>query len=260
MPLNDNKFEVTVIVLALNEEHSILDVIMDTLRAFDRYKLKGEILVVNDGSTDGTEMIVDNLMKTEKRVHMIKHTTPQGIGYSFWDGVDNALGEAVVALAGDNENYPEEILRYYKLLDDVDIIVPFVINKEVRSPLRNFLSFLYRIIINYTFHTNFNYTNGNVLYRKSVLNNIKYRCSEVFFQTINLVTFVENDYLFAEVPYRLRGRKDGESKVITFKSLRRIMRSYLLFAKDFYLTKRIKIDKAFPEDSATAARRINART
>ena len=81
----------------------------------------------------------------------------------------------VTMLPGDNENDPWETLRYLKLLEHVDIVIPFVFNKEVRSLFRNALSFIYRFIINTTFVVNFNYTNGTVLYRKSILKELNYR-------------------------------------------------------------------------------------
>ena len=69
-------------------------------------------------------------MKKDSRVRLINHNTPQGIGASFWDGVDNASGDMVTMLPGDNENDPWEILRYIKLLEQVDMIIPFVFNKR----------------------------------------------------------------------------------------------------------------------------------
>jgi glycosyltransferase involved in cell wall biosynthesis len=232
--MDNYRVEVTVIMPALNEEQNILGALRNTLKSFDEYGLKGEILVVNDGSTDGTEARVNDIMRNEKRVRMIKHATPCGLGASFWDGVDGALGEAIVLLPGDNENFPGEILRYYKLLNDVDIVVPFVFNKEVRSRFRNILSFLYRAIINYTFCTNFNYTNGTLLFRKAVLSDVEYRCRGLFFQTANLITLVKKGYLFAEVPYRLGVRRKGISKAVTFKAFLKVVIGYLRLVRDFY--------------------------
>ena len=90
----------------------------------------------------------------------------------------------VTMLPGDNENDPWEILRYRRLLEHVDIVIPFVFNKEVRSVFRNALSFIYRFIINTTFLVNFNYTNGTVLYRKSILKELYYRSTGFSFKPI----------------------------------------------------------------------------
>ncbi len=246
----------SIIIPALNEEKSILLVIDNALSAMREFDISGEIIVVNDGSTDSTPKLVKRKMEDHQgTVKMITHEKPKGIGASFWDGVDGAFGDAVVLIPGDNENDPREILRYYKLLDDVDIIIPFVFNKEVRSFSRNLLSFLYLFIVNLTFFVNFNYTNGTILYRKSLLKKINCRRNDFFFQTDILIRLVKKGYLFAEVPSRLDQRKGGASKLTTPSSLWRIFKGYLRLIKDYYFKKEKKTKVDLAADSITAARR-----
>lgn len=239
---------------ALNEQDNISFAIHNTLQAFKDFDISGEIVVVNDGSTDRTKEIVAGIMKESPNVQMVTHDTPQGIGASFWDGVDHSSNEVISMFPGDNENDPWEILLYAKLLDHVDIVVPFVFNKQTRSLWRNILSFVYRFIINTTFMINFNYTNGTVLYRKSVLKELGYRSSSFFFQTDILVRSAKRGYLFAEVPYRLGARKAGFSKAVSFPSLAKVMRGYIRLVRDFYWNEGVG-GKPYAEDSSTARRR-----
>ena len=51
--------DVSVVVPALNEEANINKTIEDLLNAFRKLKINGEIIVVNDGSTDITTIIID---------------------------------------------------------------------------------------------------------------------------------------------------------------------------------------------------------
>lgn len=247
--------ELTVIMPALNEEKNILLAINNTLKSLEEFNILGEIIVVNDGSRDRVGELVKDFMQTDDRVRIINHKTPQGIGSSFWDGVDSGQGKAVVLLPGDNENNPWEIFRYFRLLEHVDIVVPFVFNKEVRSLFRNALSYVYRFITNTTFLVNFNYTNGTVLYRKSILEELDFRSTGFFFQTDILVRTVKRGYLFAEVPYRLGMRNVGISKAVTFPSLFEVIKGYLRLVRDFYFTKSIKTNKVFSADSSTAIRK-----
>jgi len=245
---------------ALDEAKDICFAIKNVLKALQESGISGEIVVINDGSRDRTEELVKGFIQGDKRVRLINHDKPQGIGASFWDGVDNAKGGAIVLLPGDNENDPWEIFRYFRLLEHVDIVIPFVFNKEVRSLFRNALSFIYRFIINSTFLVNFNYTNGTVLYRKSILKELDFRSRGFFFQTDILVRVVKKGYLFAEVPYRLGIRKDGISKAVSFPSLFKVVKGYLRLVRDLYLAKSIKENKVFSADSSTAARRNKTET
>lgn len=252
----NNKVDISVIMTALNEEKNILAAIDNSLRAFKDCNINGELIVVNDGSTDRTGELVENVMNKGNHVRMISHRLPEGVGASFWDGVDIARGEIVNWFPGDNENDPWEIFRYYKLLEHVDIVIPFIFNREARSLFRNILSYAYRVIINTTFSTNFNYTNGTILYRKSLLKELGYRSSGFFFQTDILIRTVKKGYLFAEIPYRLGMRKEGISKAISYPSLLNVIRGYIKLVCNHYFNNKDKeVNVRFTPDSQTAVRR-----
>lgn len=256
MNQNNTKDKVSVIMPALNEEANICDAIDATLGAFDFFKIEGEIIVVNDGSTDRTQDLIEQKMKEyPNKIFLIRHLKPKGIGASFWEGVDCSNGNIIVMLPGDNENDPQETLRYYMLLEHVDIVVPFIFNREARSLVRNFLSYVYRFIINTTFLVNFNYTNGTILYRKSLLKELPSRSQGFFFQTDILIRAVKKGYLFAEVPYKLGQRKIGKSKAVTFPSLLQVVRGYLRLVRDYYFRKDKAGINSFSSDSQTAQRR-----
>lgn len=236
-PGNKN-IDLSIIMPALNEEENISRAVRDTLEAFSEYGLKGEIIVVNDGSTDETAKIVDELSGSEPvhLVRMVHHITPQGLGMAFRDGAMEARGDVVAFMPGDGENDPGEIMRYFSLMDQVDMVVPFVYNKEVRPKSRNLISTVFRMIVNLTFGVNFNYTNGTVLYRRVILAFSPNQSRGFFFQTENVVRAVWSGYLFAEVPYRLEVRSGGESKAISWKSLMEVIRNYLFLAKEIYFS------------------------
>ncbi len=250
-----DKLDISVIMPALNEQNNIQNAINNMISALSCYGINGEIIVINDGSTDNTETLVNSIIEKDNRIRMIKHHTPKGIGASFWDGVDDSKGKAVVMLPGDDENDPWEICRYYKLLDQVDMVIPFIFNREIRSFFRNALSFIYRFIINTTFLVNFNYTNGTVLYRRSILKELDHRSNGFFFQTDILIRMAKKGYLFAEVPYKIDKRKKGISKAISFPSLFQVMKGYLCLVQDYYFRKESKNTACFSEDSITAKRR-----
>lgn len=231
---NVTSIGISVIMPALNEEDNVSNAISNVLLGFEHFFIDGEIIVINDGSTDKTKSIVEGRAFRDKRIIVINHEKPKGIGASFWDGVEKASKSAVVMLPGDNENDADEIFRYYGLLEHVDIVIPFLFNKYARSWFRNLLSYLYRSIINTTFFVNFNYTNGTVLYRKAILTELDYHSYGFFFQTDILIRTVKRGYLFAEVPYRLGVRKEGGSKALTFPSFLSVVKGYLWLFRDYY--------------------------
>ena len=257
----NKKMTITIIIPALNEECNIQAAVENALSAIDYFNLEGEIIVIDDGSTDNTSNIVHDLISKDTRIKLFNHKSPQGIGSSFLDGVYNANGDIVIMIPGDNEINPFEALRYFMLLEHVDIVIPFVYNTNIRSFFRNVLSLVYRQIINTTFRTSFHYTNGTVLYRKSVLNEFTYNSKGFFFQAEILIKAVKRGYLFAEVPYRLEPRSSGKSKATSLLSFLNVCKGYIQLIQDIYFHKENrKIEVPLSEDSISFERRKNPKT
>jgi dolichol-phosphate mannosyltransferase len=235
MKKNYNPFSISVIMPALNEADNIQDAIYSTLKAFDNYNIDGDIIVINDGSMDDTPVIVQKIMKKEARVKLINHTKPMGIGYSFFDGVKHSSKDTVIMVPGDNENNPEDALAYLDLMEQVDIIVPFIYNIEMRKRIRRIVSSIYRFIINVSFGINLNYSNGTVLYRRCIMDNITLRSHGFFYQAELLIKLIRRGYMFAEVPNFLSARLSGKSKATTLKSLLRVIKSYIRLVLDIHV-------------------------
>lgn len=220
-------FQISVVMPALNEEANLGRAVESALDAFARLSLRGEIILVDDGSTDGTTEIGKALQRKHPFLRLLRHESPQGIGRSFWDGVQLAQGEVVTLLPGDGENDGYEILRYLPLMEQVDVVVPFVFNRGARSALRAFVSRFYRAVVNLSFGTSLNYLNGTVMYRRCLLGEITLRSNGFFYQTELLVKCLRAGYLYAEVPYGLGAREAGESKALIWKNISRVIGDYL---------------------------------
>ena len=224
---------------ALNEEENIQAAIESTFKAFERRGLDGEIIAVNDGSVDQTGKIIEDLMKIyPNKLKVVRHESAMGIGRSFFDGVKVATKDVVVMFPGDNENNPDDALNFISIMSEVDIIVPFIQNIEVRNKSRRLLSSTYRFIINMSFGINLNYTNGTVFYRRAILSEVELISSGFFYQAELLIKLIRNGYLFAEVPNFLFTRGSGKSKATTLKSLIRVMKSYLKLFYNVHISSR----------------------
>lgn len=248
-----NKYEITVIMPALNEELSLMGGVSNVLDGFQKYAVNGELIIVNDGSSDRTAEIAEELASSHDCVSVLHHLTPEGIGFSFREGVKHAGGELVVYIPGDGENDASEILRYLPLTEHVDIVVPFVINPGVRPWGRRLLSSAYHKIVYVTTSLSLNYMNGNVIYRKSILGEVQLKSRGFFYQTELLLKTIGSGYLYAEVPYVQRKRIGGTSKSTTFSSLIEVARAYCVTMLDIYSLKK---QNPKPVSGSVSARRL----
>jgi dolichol-phosphate mannosyltransferase len=213
------KPSVSIIMPALNEEECLPGSIEGTLKALDATKTVGELIVVNDGSTDQTMSHIQQWMKSDSRVSVVVHDHPEGIGRSFWDGFSKARNDVVVMYPGDGEMLPAEMLNYLELFDQVDVVVPFIVNGVVRSAVRRFLSDGYAWLMNSGLGLKVRHTNGLVMYRRSILEGVRLRNNGFLYQAELLLKTVGRGYLFAEVPYFIRPRMAGQSKASLFKTV-----------------------------------------
>lgn len=250
-----NKYAITAVMPSLNEEGNLAAAVTNVLESCHRLGIIGQVIIINDGSSDRTGKIADEFAARFENVSVIHHQAPKGIGASFWDGVQAALGDVVTMLPGDGENDAAEILRYLPLMQQVDIVVPFVFNREVRSFRRRLLSIIYREIIKASFGLSLNYMNGTVMYRRTIFEGIELKCTGFFYQTELLIKTIKIGYLYAEVPYALNLRSGGESKATTLSSLKKVARAYLETFAEINLGK--SLTGKIVQNSVTAERYQN---
>jgi hypothetical protein len=141
-------------------------------------------------------------------------------------------------IPGDGENSVMNALYAHTLLSDVDIVIPFIIDKKLRSIKRRFFSKIYTSIINLIFCMNLKYTNGSVIYKTNILKLINIKSQGFFYQTEILIKLVKFGYAYAEVPVKLNRKSNGFPKALHFKSLFRVFLDLNRTIFDIYFNKK----------------------
>src|SRR5262249_43304437 len=75
----------------------------------DRVGVDGEIIVVNDGSSDGSERVLKDLTQTEPRLRVVTHEHNRGYGGALLSGFGSATKEWVFYTDGDGQFDPTEL-------------------------------------------------------------------------------------------------------------------------------------------------------
>jgi glycosyltransferase involved in cell wall biosynthesis len=247
-----NLYKLSFIIPCFNEEKNLLIVVQDIIESSGNLNYKIEILIVDDGSKDDTYTLALNLKDKYENISVIKHVQNKGFGAAFWTGVLHANGEYLVLVPGDGECNIKDIISGTVLLDLVDLVIPFVYNKNNRSASRRIISYMFTQLINLTFMTRLNYTNGAVIYRTSILKKLNLKSLGFFFQTEILMRLVKSGYLYAEIPVFLNKRSTGTSKALSPKSLVFVIRDFLNTILGIYVTKNYLI--SIETESVTSKR------
>jgi undecaprenyl-phosphate 4-deoxy-4-formamido-L-arabinose transferase len=105
----DDKAYVSVLVPVLNEEESLLELhkrLQDSLNGIGK---PYEIIYINDGSTDTTEILLEKFHSDDKRVKVIEFNRNYGQHMALFAGFEFAKGEIIITIDADLQNPPEEI-------------------------------------------------------------------------------------------------------------------------------------------------------
>lgn len=115
--------KISVVIPAFNEENTIEELIERCFRTIRRNRLDGEVVFVDDGSTDKTGDIADRLKKRFGNLIVIHNKKRMGKSYSLDIGFEEASGETIVFMDADLQQIPEEIpLLLEKIKDGYDIV------------------------------------------------------------------------------------------------------------------------------------------
>ena len=112
-----------VITPTFNERESILELIN---RLFDAAGDRVDLLVIDDGSPDGTAALVKELQTSDTRIHLEERSGKQGLGTAYVKGFKWAIErgyETVVEMDADLSHNPADVPRLLDALTEADLVI-----------------------------------------------------------------------------------------------------------------------------------------
>jgi dolichol-phosphate mannosyltransferase len=182
------------------------------------------ILIVDDNSPDGTAAFVENEMKNNNRIHLIRRPSKQGLGTAYIAGFKYAIQknfDLVFEMDADFSHDPKEIPRFLDEIQNSDLVIGSryingvnVINWPLRRLLLSSFANLYtRVITGMPVH---DATGGFKCFRRKVLESInldKVKSNGYAFQIeMNFKTW-KKGFRVKEIPIIFVDRVKGNSKM-----------------------------------------------
>ena len=210
----------SVVVPARDEEGSIAAMVRGLHAELKRQAVPHEIVVVDDGSRDGTWRLLQDLKRTIPELRPVQNPGPHGFGRAVTYGLDRARGDAVAVMMADESDDPLDAVRYWKALNEGfecvfgsrfmpgGRVVDYPKFKLAINRLANqFIRLLFRIRLNDT-------TNAFKAYRKVVIEGCRPILSPHFNITVELpLKAIVRGFTYTTLPITWRNRSTGESKL-----------------------------------------------
>lgn len=207
--------DVSIIVMAYNEESSIADVVRDISNVMAASRFAAEVVIVDDGSTDGTSATADELALELPCVHVVHHDNNRGIGEVYATGFGRARGTYITFLPADGQ-FPAEIVpRFADLMSEHDLVLGFlpdVVGR--RSLLARILSSAEKLLYRAMFGPLPRFQ-GVMMFRRNLLRRLDVK-SRGRSWVVLLELIVKSSHAglrIVSVPTSLRPRASGQSKV-----------------------------------------------
>ena len=225
--------DISVIVHLFNEEESLPELHAWIQRVMNANGFSYEIIFVNDGSTDNSWGIIEELHRKDEHVHGIKFRRNYGKSPALYCGFKAAKGDVVITMDADLQDSPDEIPGLFRMIteDKFDLVSGY---KQKRyDPLSKTLP---TKLFNATarkisgVHNLHDFNCGLKAYRRDVVKNI-----EVYGEMHRYIPYLAKEAGFARIGEKVvhhQARKYGKSKF----GINRFFNGYLDLLTLWFLT------------------------
>ena len=225
--------DISVIVPLFNEEESLPELHAWIQRVMNANGFSYEIIFVNDGSTDNSWGIIEELHRKDEHVHGIKFRRNYGKSPALYCGFKAAKGDVVITMDADLQDSPDEIPGLFRMIteDKFDLVSGY---KQKRyDPLSKTLP---TKLFNATarkisgVHNLHDFNCGLKAYRRDVVKNI-----EVYGEMHRYIPYLAKEAGFARIGEKVvhhQARKYGKSKF----GINRFFNGYLDLLTLWFLT------------------------
>jgi dolichol-phosphate mannosyltransferase len=210
----------SIVIPARDEEGAIAATVEHLHLELRLQSVPHEILVVDDGSTDGTWRVLQGLARTMPELRAVRNDGPHGFGRAVIYGLDRIRGDAVVIMMADESDDCRDVAAYWRTLNEGwdcvfgsrfmrrGGIIDYPVLKRVLNRIANRLIMLvFRISLNDT-------TNAFKAYRRTALDGCRPFLSPHFNLTVELpLKAIVRGYSWTTIPITWRNRRSGTAKL-----------------------------------------------
>jgi len=210
----------SIVIPARDEEGCIAATVEHLHLELRLHAIEHEIIVVDDGSTDQTWTVLEEIRQRVPALRPVRNGDEHGFGRAIAYGIDHSSGDAVVVMMADESDDCRDVVRYWESLQqgyDAVFGSRFVKGGGVIDyPLHKLLlNRMANLFLRLLFHAPLNdFTNAFKGYRRRTLDGCRPFLSPHFNLTVELpLKTIVRGYSWTVLPITWRNRRSGVSKL-----------------------------------------------
>jgi len=229
---------ISVVIPARNEEGNLKAAVQTVLDALEGVTADYEILIVDDGSADGTGALADRLAAELSRLRVVHNTPGLGFAGAYRRGVELATKPFVALIPGDNEIQPVSVRAIFEAVGTADVVVPVTDNQRDRPWLRRTLSKTFTAMVNGLFGFRLRYFQGPCVYPADLVRRLPTSTAGFAFLTEMLVRALSTGRRAVEVPMLIQPRQFGASSAVSLYNVVSALFTLAVLVRDVRIRKR----------------------
>ncbi len=203
----------------------------DALAVLPRFADDIEVIVIDDGSTDRTGQIADDLAKADARVRVVHHGARRGYGGAVRSGLVSATKDFIFFTDGDRQFQIPDVGRLISAIDGVDAVMGYRLKRQ-DPPRTRFVAWVYNRVISVMFLGGFRDVDcAFKLFRREVFERAplaRVRSNGAFFSAEMLITLRRAGIRTRDVgvPHypRTAGKAKGQQPKVILRAIRDLLR------------------------------------
>jgi glycosyltransferase involved in cell wall biosynthesis len=207
---------------AYNDSGTIASLVITALRTARKLTPDHEVIVVNDGSADGTAEVLDELAAIYPQVRIVTHETNRGYGGALRTGFASATRELVFYTDGDAQYDPAEMEALWRRFDqDVDLVNGYKISRS--DPLhRKIIGRIYHHLVKTLFRLTVRDVDCDFrMMRRSIFDTVHLEKNSGVICLEMMKKITDGGFRIVEVPVHHYHRAYGKSQFFNFRRLYR---------------------------------------
>ena len=210
-----HKYDLSIAIPFYNEQDNIKSVAENLARELNKSKINYELILVNNGSSDLTSKIIENLRKNNPRIKQINIAKNQGYGWGIINGLNAAKGEFIGFIDGDDQVSPGHVIEAYSKIKEAD--ADLCITKRSKRPsrfVRKIASIGYNAILNTLFFTSFWDINSKPkILKQKFYKQLNLYSKDWFIDAEIVLKAKRKNLKIIELPVIYKERAKGKSKI-----------------------------------------------